>query len=41
MTTARIEYADAERRAHEDFSGYSEAMWPCPTIRALDEDGGE
>ena len=36
---ARIEYADAERQAHGEFSGYAEALWPCPTIRALD--GGE
>ena len=33
---ARIEYADAERQAHGEFSGYAEAIWPCPTIRALD-----
>ena len=32
---ARIEYADADRRAHGEFSGYAEAMWPCPTIRAI------
>ena len=36
---ARIERADADRQAHGDFSGYAEALWPCPTIRALD--GGE
>lgn len=35
---ARIEYADADRQAHGEFSGYAEALWPCPTIRAL---GGE
>ena len=35
---ARIEYADAERQAHGDFSGYAEALWPCPTIAAV---GGE
>ena len=35
---ARIEYADAERQAHGEFSGYAEALWPCPTIRALDEE---
>ena len=35
---ARIEYADAERQAHGEFSGYAESLWPCPTIRAL---GGE
>lgn len=33
---ARIEYADAGRQAHGEFSGYAEALWPCPTIRALD-----
>ena len=33
---ARIEYADADRQAHGEFSGYAEALWPCPTIRALD-----
>ena len=35
---ARIEYADADRQAHGEFSGYAEALWPCPTIRALDEE---
>lgn len=35
---ARIEYADADRQAHGEFSGYAEALWPCPTIAAL---GGE
>ena len=35
---ARIEYADADRQAHGEFSGYAEALWPCPTIRAI---GGE
>ena len=35
---ARIEYADADRQAHGDFSGYAESLWPCPTIAAL---GGE
>ena len=33
---ARIEYADAERQAHGEFSGYAEALWPCPTMRALE-----
>ena len=33
---ARIEYADADRQAHGEFSGYAEALWPCPTIRALE-----
>ena len=37
---ARIEYADAERQAHGEFSGYAEALWPCPTIRALDATPG-
>lgn len=36
---ARIEYADAERQAHGEFSGYAEALWPCPTITAIG--GGE
>ena len=35
---ARIEYADAERQAHGEFSGYAESLWPCPTIAAI---GGE
>ena len=35
---ARIEYADADRQAHGEFSGYAEALWPCPTIAAI---GGE
>ena len=40
---ARIEYADADRQMHGDFSGYAEALWPCPTIRARDATptGGE
>ena len=35
--------ADADRQAHGEFSGYAEALWPCPTIRALDATptGGE
>ena len=33
---ARIEYADADRQSHGEFSGYAEALWPCPTIRALE-----
>lgn len=40
---ARIEHSDAERQGG-DFSGYAEAHYPCPTIRALDatpETGGE
>lgn len=36
---ARIEYADAERQAHGEFSGYAESLWPCPTIAAIG--GGE
>ena len=32
---ARIEYADADRQAHGEFSGYAEALWPCPTIAAI------
>ncbi len=35
---ARIEYADADRQAHGEFSGYAESLWPCPTRRAI---GGE
>lgn len=35
---ARIEFADADRQAHGEFSGYAEALWPCPTIAAI---GGE
>lgn len=35
---ARIELADADRQAHGKFSGYAEALWPCPTIAAI---GGE
>ena len=35
---ARIEFADADRQAHGEFSGYAEALWPCPTITAI---GGE
>lgn len=35
---ARIEYADSDRQAHGEFSGYAEALWPCPTIAAI---GGE
>lgn len=35
---ARIERADADRQAHGKFSGYAEALWPCPTIAAI---GGE
>ena len=35
---ARIEYADADRQAHGDFSGYAESLWPCPTIAALGGD---
>ena len=34
----------ADRQAHGEFSGYAEALWPCPTIRALDttpDTGGE
>ena len=36
---ARIEYADADRQAFGEFSGYAEALWPCPTIAAIG--GGE
>lgn len=33
----RVEKADAERQDHGEFSGYAESLYPCPTVRAIEE----